>query len=376
MWRWTYDPEHHGHHRWQRFKQSQTPQQYQEPPHPVANHSQQRLRHGQPPVRLPLAPGPSHPPPRRYPPSPDLGPSHCHYLAHEAHEAQQWQGRPEYRQPVHHEPPRQLPAYPPREDRRFFRYAEEDYGHPCGHWSAPPHAGGSSAEYWREVEPCYAHEYHGPGHYPENAAPQWAGEGQARPAHYEPCYEEAEYNHYHGHWRGEPHYARHGGAAAPYDQRHGPRNALRPNQYPARPWRRQSNQANQPNRERFDRGQVRRTAPVGRSRPRDVGREVLECGLTQDQVWALMHRDLTTDDYDLLLLLDESVPKKTATAEQAEQLVDVVPEPDASCAVCLGAFDGEAKALPCCRAVFHSECIRKWLLECKNACPHCQTEVQ
>ena len=35
---------------------------------------------------------------------------------------------------------------------------------------------------------------------------------------------------------------------------------------------------------------------------RDACFEVLECGLTRQAVWALMNRDITTDDYDMLLV--------------------------------------------------------------------------
>ena len=34
-----------------------------------------------------------------------------------------------------------------------------------------------------------------------------------------------------------------------------------------------------------------------------------------------MHREITPEDYDMLMKLEESVPKKTASAEQADQLV-------------------------------------------------------
>jgi hypothetical protein len=88
-----------------------------------------------------------------------------------------------------------------------------------------------------------------------------------------------------------------------------------------------------------------------------------------------MNRDLTTDDYDTLLVLDESNPKKTATEEQLQKMVVVDAEPGSHCGVCLCSFDGEAKGLPCCRAPFHEECLRKWLLDCKAKCPHCLAEL-
>lgn len=88
-----------------------------------------------------------------------------------------------------------------------------------------------------------------------------------------------------------------------------------------------------------------------------------------------MHRDITNEDYDMLLVLDEAVPKKTATEEQLEKMVTVEADEDSFCAVCMCSFDNDAKGLPCCRAPFHEACIRKWLLECKGTCPHCLAEV-
>jgi hypothetical protein len=88
-----------------------------------------------------------------------------------------------------------------------------------------------------------------------------------------------------------------------------------------------------------------------------------------------MHRDITTDDYDTLLVLDENTPKKTASEEQLRKIVPVEADPESTCCVCLGSFEGTATGLPCCRAPFHEECLRKWLQDCKAKCPHCLTEL-
>ncbi|EER08963.1 hypothetical protein Pmar_PMAR009954 [Perkinsus marinus ATCC 50983] len=41
----------------------------------------------------------------------------------------------------------------------------------------------------------------------------------------------------------------------------------------------------------------------------------LECGLTTRELMDILSRDITTDDYDTLLKLDDRVPPKTAKAE-------------------------------------------------------------
>jgi len=106
--------------------------------------------------------------------------------------------------------------------------------------------------------------------------------------------------------------------------------------------------------------------------PRGRPNDVLECGMTIDQVYKLMQRDLTTDDYELLLLLDETnvkVVNKDARVKPADGT-------DKVCSVCISGFDdGDAAVkLDCCEAVFHDECIRKWLGEYKNRCPQCRHE--
>mmetsp|Transcript_90912 Transcript_90912/g.142830 ORF Transcript_90912/g.142830 Transcript_90912/m.142830 type:complete len:354 (+) Transcript_90912:87-1148(+) len=104
----------------------------------------------------------------------------------------------------------------------------------------------------------------------------------------------------------------------------------------------------------------------------------LPCGLSSNEVYSLLHREITPEDYDLLLRLDEDVPKQTASAESVAGLRKVLQDEfmGAECSVCLAAFAAEdaVVALPCSH-IFHRSCITKWLSECRKKCPLCGVEV-
>lgn len=106
----------------------------------------------------------------------------------------------------------------------------------------------------------------------------------------------------------------------------------------------------------------------------------LPCGLTTGEVSELLYRDITPEDYDLLLLLDKEVPKPTASTECIKRLPAVSPEEfmigDGECSVCLCKFEAgdDVAALPC-QHRFHRTCVTKWLAECRRMCPLCGVEV-
>ena len=117
--------------------------------------------------------------------------------------------------------------------------------------------------------------------------------------------------------------------------------------------------------------------PPGRQKER-----VLPCGLTQRQVNAMMQRELTPEDYEILLTLDEHVAKPASRLCSAAQvgrfpLIKIgkqSPIGEAECGVCLCPLEegAEARRLPCCaRSYFHDDCITHWLTESKNTCPSC-----
>lgn len=96
------------------------------------------------------------------------------------------------------------------------------------------------------------------------------------------------------------------------------------------------------------------------------------------EVFDLLFREITPEDYDMLLRLDEKVSRPTASATSIDELPAVRTKEvlGEECAVCLAAFEVEdlVAALPC-RHRFHRACISKWLAECRRACPLCGDEA-
>lgn len=116
--------------------------------------------------------------------------------------------------------------------------------------------------------------------------------------------------------------------------------------------------------------------------------EVLPCGLTQRQLDEMLNRELTPEDYEILLKLDEQVAKPASRLCSAAQVSrfplitigastspeEEEDEQEAECGVCLCPLEcgDKVRTLPCCaRARFHEECITQWLVETKNSCPAC-----
>lgn len=99
-------------------------------------------------------------------------------------------------------------------------------------------------------------------------------------------------------------------------------------------------------------------------------------GLSTAQLTALMTRDLSAADYELLLALDNAVAPKTIEADQlASLLLAVVAGDVASDDVCMICLDEMASAtlstlckLPC-KHVFHEACIREHLAKFSRRCP-------
>jgi hypothetical protein len=94
-----------------------------------------------------------------------------------------------------------------------------------------------------------------------------------------------------------------------------------------------------------------------------------------------MSRDLTPEDYELLLLLDEGVKKaKTLSPDVAAAL----PRPvgtawvDEACGICLCALeeDEDIRMLPACGHCFHAPCAERWLTVEKATCPLCGREEE
>jgi len=91
----------------------------------------------------------------------------------------------------------------------------------------------------------------------------------------------------------------------------------------------------------------------------------------------LQYRELTPEDYELLCLLDEPLPKKnTAPPNVVSSLPRILAEDCTmtECHVCLTRLEPYLRvvSLPCGHA-FHPECISRWLTQCKGTCPLCNT---
>lgn len=98
--------------------------------------------------------------------------------------------------------------------------------------------------------------------------------------------------------------------------------------------------------------------------------------LSAAQMRELMSRDITPEDYEMLLLLDENVkPKfKRLTPEAASSLPHAVPSGNwvgDSCAICLQDLDAaeDLRSLPGCGHTFHAACIGQWLTTSRASCP-------
>ena len=87
----------------------------------------------------------------------------------------------------------------------------------------------------------------------------------------------------------------------------------------------------------------------------------------------LQNRDLTPEDYELLLRLDDRVAPKTVTQDILDSFeTDIVTQNDVEmeCAVCMETYQvgQERKHLPCGH-IFHKNCIDTWLKNSSLNCP-------
>uniref|UniRef100_A0A7S0BCV0 Calmodulin n=1 Tax=Pyrodinium bahamense TaxID=73915 RepID=A0A7S0BCV0_9DINO len=92
-----------------------------------------------------------------------------------------------------------------------------------------------------------------------------------------------------------------------------------------------------------------------------------------------MSRDLSPEDYELLLLLDEGVKKAKTLSPEIAALLPRAPGTawvDEACSICLCALEeGEdVRLLPSCGHIFHGPCAQRWLTGEKAVCPLCGVE--
>ncbi|XP_067661912.1 uncharacterized protein [Haliotis asinina] len=88
---------------------------------------------------------------------------------------------------------------------------------------------------------------------------------------------------------------------------------------------------------------------------------------------SLQHRELSPEDYETLLRLDESVAPKTVAEDTLVSFkTDIVDEESAGemCAVCMDSYEvGQTRKYLPCDHVFHESCIDMWLKNSSMNCP-------
>jgi hypothetical protein len=88
---------------------------------------------------------------------------------------------------------------------------------------------------------------------------------------------------------------------------------------------------------------------------------------------SLQFREVTPEDYEHLLRLDESVPTKTVSKSRLVSLrEDRTSEEHVheSCGVCMENYEvGQTRKILPCEHAFHSNCIDMWLGQSSNKCP-------
>jgi len=94
----------------------------------------------------------------------------------------------------------------------------------------------------------------------------------------------------------------------------------------------------------------------------------------------MCNRDLTPEDYELLLRLDEALEKKTVKQETLtnlmEQIIDKEVQLAEVCTICMFNYElgDRAKYLPC-NHFFHVDCIVPYLSSYGQSCPVCKSKV-
>merc|ERR1711966_201348 len=89
-----------------------------------------------------------------------------------------------------------------------------------------------------------------------------------------------------------------------------------------------------------------------------------------------MIRELTPEDYEILLLLDEDVKQLNVMSSEAIAALPAVvasETADVECSICLCEMrcGEDIRMLPPCGHCFHFDCLHDWLSSRKNTCPLC-----
>jgi len=103
-------------------------------------------------------------------------------------------------------------------------------------------------------------------------------------------------------------------------------------------------------------------------------------GISLQQLLDICNRDLTPEDYELLLRLDEMVEKKTVKQETLSSLSETSVDSESQCSelctvcMCNYGMGEKIKTLPC-KHFFHVDCIVPYLSSYGQSCPVCKAPV-
>ena len=94
---------------------------------------------------------------------------------------------------------------------------------------------------------------------------------------------------------------------------------------------------------------------------------------------SLQTREVTPEDYEFLLKLDDLLPKKTVSKEHLSRLDEEVANKahlEELCAIRMENYEiGQTRKILPCKHVFHSSCINQWLTQSSRSCPMDGQEV-
>lgn len=105
-------------------------------------------------------------------------------------------------------------------------------------------------------------------------------------------------------------------------------------------------------------------------------------GLTMAQIAELLTRDLSPNDYEMLLQLDEAVQKKTLSTETINKLcpqrsMNVDQDAGGKCTICQCEYEsGETLQSTPCAHTFHSDCLVQWLTKSSTKCALCNKALE
>jgi hypothetical protein len=100
-------------------------------------------------------------------------------------------------------------------------------------------------------------------------------------------------------------------------------------------------------------------------------------GWSVELVQALQQRELGPEDYELLLQLDETVPKRNVLSQvEVNALEESILEEDGQCMICMCETETGSSALVlACSHSFHTDCLKQWLCEGRDTCPVCNAKA-